>query len=386
MQFSGLFEKLKRFDAYPKTLEDFRIKTYGGAALTIISGVLMFVLFMSELNFYLTLDVQQELFVDISRGQKIKINIDIVFPKMACGFISLDAMDVSGESQIDIDAHILKMRLGPDGSPISDTPEVQAIGEGSKVEIAPTTLDPNRCESCYGAENAEQSCCNSCEDVREAYRKKGWALQDPDSIEQCKREGWSEKLEAQKNEGCKLFGYLEVNKVAGNFHIAPGKSFQQKHVHVHDMQSLSGAKFNVTHRINHLSFGIDYPGIINPLDGLYQEVDQLQLMYQYFIKVVPTTYTKVNGEHLYTNQFSVTKHSKSVGGFLGESGLPGVFFSYELSPIMVKYTEKQRSFLHFLTEVCAIVGGIFTVASLLDSFLYHSSRVIARKIELGKAS
>ena len=24
-------------------------------------------------------------------------------------------------------------------------------------------------------------------------------------------------------EGCNLFGFLEVNKVAGNFHIAPGK-------------------------------------------------------------------------------------------------------------------------------------------------------------------
>lgn len=27
----NIFEKLRRFDAYPKTLEDVRIKTYGGA-------------------------------------------------------------------------------------------------------------------------------------------------------------------------------------------------------------------------------------------------------------------------------------------------------------------------------------------------------------------
>ena len=26
------FEKLRQFDAYPKTLEDFRVKTFGGAA------------------------------------------------------------------------------------------------------------------------------------------------------------------------------------------------------------------------------------------------------------------------------------------------------------------------------------------------------------------
>ena len=45
-------------------------------------------------------------------------------------------------------------------------------------------LDENRCESCYGAETSDQMCCNTCEDVREAYRKKGWALSEVDNIKQ----------------------------------------------------------------------------------------------------------------------------------------------------------------------------------------------------------
>ena len=45
-------------------------------------------------------------------------------------------------------------------------------------------LDPKRCESCYGAETPEKRCCNTCEDVREAYRRKGWALSDVDDIKQ----------------------------------------------------------------------------------------------------------------------------------------------------------------------------------------------------------
>ena len=32
-------------------------------------------------------------------------------------------------------------------------------------------------------------------------------------------------------------------------------------------------------------------------------------------------------------------------------GLPGVFFFYDLSPIMVKLSDKRKSALHFLTEV-----------------------------------
>ena len=32
MDNQSFFTKLRRFDAYPKTLEDFRVKTFGGAA------------------------------------------------------------------------------------------------------------------------------------------------------------------------------------------------------------------------------------------------------------------------------------------------------------------------------------------------------------------
>lgn len=109
---------------------------------------------------------------------------------------------------------------------------------------------------------------------------------------------------------------------------------------------------------------------------------------------------------LRTNQFSVTKHKKVAKAVAGETGLPGghedqaemvvchsrlltnvgVFFMYDMSPMMVQLTEHQRSFTHFLTGVCAIVGGVFTVAGMLDGMLYHSTRALQGKIDLGKAS
>ena len=36
------------------------------------------------------------------------------------------------------------------------------------------------------------------------------------------------------------------------------------------MQAFGGQKFNLTHNITHFSFGIDYPGQVNPLDGSEQ--------------------------------------------------------------------------------------------------------------------
>ena len=52
--------------------------------VTVISLAIMFMLFLSELNYYLSKEVVQELFVDTSKGQKIKINMDVTFPKMGC--------------------------------------------------------------------------------------------------------------------------------------------------------------------------------------------------------------------------------------------------------------------------------------------------------------
>ena len=64
----------------------------------------------------------------------------------------------------------------------------------------------------------------------------------------------------------------------------------------------------------------------------------------------------------------------------------GVFFMYDMSPMMVQLTESRHSLAHFLTGVCAIVGGVFTVAGMVDGMLYHSQKALKKKIELGKAS
>jgi hypothetical protein len=65
--------------------------------------------------------------------------------------------------------------------------------------------------------------------------------------------------------------------------------------------------------------------------------------------------------------------------------MPGLFVMYDMSPVAIRFVEHRRSFAHFLTGVCAIVGGVFTVASLIDRVVYNSLRSFKKKVDLGKA-
>ena len=60
----------------------------------------------------------------------------------------------------------------------------------------------------------------------------------------------------------------------------------------------------MTHKINHLSFGDSYPGILNPLDSTYSPDEKGSTMTQYYVKIVPTTYhyLKSPASPVYTNQ------------------------------------------------------------------------------------
>ncbi|CAN4122221.1 unnamed protein product [Withania somnifera] len=358
----SFISRIRSLDAYPKINEDFYSRTLSGGVITLASSIIMTLLFISELRLYLHAVTETKLVVDTSRGETLRINFDISFPALPCSILSVDAMDISGEQHLDIRHDIIKKRIDALGNVI----ETRKEGIGAPTIDRPLQRHGGRlehnetyCGSCYGAEGSDDHCCNNCEDVREAYRKKGWALTNPDDIDQCKREGFLEKIKAEDGEGCNMYGFLEVNKVAGNFHFAPGKSFQQSNVHVHDLLTFQKDSYNISHKINRLTYGEYFPGVVNPLDGVTWTQETPHGMYQYFIKVVPTVYTDVSGHTIRSNQFSVTEHFK--GADVGRlQSIPGVFFFYDLSPIKVTFTEQHVSFLHFLTNVCAIVGGNYS--------------------------
>jgi len=384
---------LRNFDAFPKTDDEFRKRTSAGAVVTIMASVVIMALFTSELSSYLQVHKQSDMYVDTSLGERLTINFDFTFPAFPCAAMHLDAMDISGYQQLDLDHDIFKQRLNPDGEAKVPKEKIHhGIGESKEVKEAleKKEEEPGKeeCQSCYGAGDTPEMCCNTCAEVRAQYRKKGWSFDSFGmQIKQCIRDGYVDDLKQQvaEKEGCNMHGQIKVQKVAGNFHFGVGRNFQQASMHVHDLMPLRGVLINLTHYVNHLSFGVEYPGAHPALDGSNKIQTEEASMYQYFVKVVPTTYQSLNGSKIRTNQYSVTDYQRPLRGGWDERGkLPGVFVFYDVSPIMVHYSETRTAFTHFLTEVCAIVGGAVTVTGMLDKFIYSSHNAWKRKMQIGK--
>ena len=65
---------------------------------------------------------------------------------------------------------------------------------------------------------------------------------------------------------------------------------------------------------------------------------------------------------------------------------PAAKFSHDMSPIQIVVTERRKAFYHFVTSTCAVVGGVFTVAGILDSVVHGARVALKKKVDLGKAS
>jgi endoplasmic reticulum-Golgi intermediate compartment protein 3 len=106
-------------------------------------------------------------------------------------------------------------------------------------------------------------------------------------------------------------------------------------------------------------------------------------MFQYFVKVVSNEFSTLDGTAVSSHQYSYSEHlrdvreayhTKNEEGIETTHGLdarPGLFFNIDVSPMQIIHTEKRKPFAHFLTTFCAIIGGVLTVASLVDAAVFR---------------
>ncbi|XP_043698742.1 endoplasmic reticulum-Golgi intermediate compartment protein 3-like isoform X2 [Telopea speciosissima] len=321
----GVKQALKSIDAFPRAEEHLLQKTQSGAVVSIFGLIIMATLFLHELKYYLTTYTVHQMAVDLQRGERLPIHINVSFPSLPCDVLGVDAVDMSGKHEVDIDTNIWKLRLNRDGH-IIGSEFIYDLVEGGHTH----KHDHNK----------------------EHHEDSSQKLQSHGFDEDAEKKVKNVKQALADGEGCRIF--------EGAIHV------------------------NVSHVIHDLSFGPKYPGIHNPLDGTVRILSGTSGTFKYYIKIVPTEYRYLSKEVLPTNQFSVTEYFVPMHEF-GRMW-PAVYFLYDLSPITVTIREERRSFLHLITRLCAVLGGTFALTGMLDRWMYRllealtksKSRIILR--------
>ena len=194
---------------------------------------------------------------------------------------------------------------------------------------------------------------------------------------------------------CRIYGSLEGNKVQGDFHItARGHGYMEFGMPQH----LDHQTFNFSHHINELSFGPHYPSLLNPLDKTSDTTSVHFMRYQYYLSIVPTIFTKRrvstksgsldpaalpqpptldlsphtirdkdgiihhvphpdsgrDSKSIFTNQYAAQSQSREVP----TSTVPGIFFKYDIEPILLIVSESRTGFLGLVVRLVNVISGV----------------------------
>lgn len=200
------------------------------------------------------------------------------------------------------------------------------------------------------------------------------------------------KRPAPVTSGCRIEGFVRVKRVPGSVVISARSG----------SHSFDPSQINVSHHVTQFSFGKrlsprmlhEFIRLAPFLRGYHDRLagqsyivkrDEINanVTIEHYLQLVKTEVVKRNSwsfkEQKVLEEYEYTAHSNLVHSFY----VPVVKFHFEPSPMQVLVTEVPRSFSHFITNVCAIIGGVFTVAGILDSIFHNTLRMV-KKVELGK--
>jgi hypothetical protein len=318
----------KTFDFFQKVaLDNVTKPTLIGSLLSISAISIMIFLFIRQLRDFYSYHTKTDsvVYQPNNADEQLSINMELLFNSVPCNLLSLDTVDIINNHRGDISDTIKKKKY------------YQSTGRFDQDYIT------NR-------------------NVEDLVRG------------------------VNANEGCAFVGKIRVNQVPGEFHISfhnyrnLWREFNQRN---RDLVN----KVKLSHSFKSLSLGDTPEKVVKRFEldpnlffrnfiDINTFNDKEILNYNYFIKIIPYMLVDENwGSTYYTYSFSLSSKSTQFNPHYDE--MPIVTIRYEFSPIMMKVTHLKRDYLHFLTHVSAIVGGVFVVFSIINriatNFLYSSN-------------
>ncbi|KAK3377917.1 endoplasmic reticulum vesicle transporter-domain-containing protein [Podospora didyma] len=317
------------FDAFPKSKPQYVQRTAGGGKWTVAMTIVSVILFWSELGRWWRGTESHTFAVEKGVSHAMNINLDIVV-KMKCKDLHVNVQDAAG------DRILAAERLSRDPTnwvQWVDAKGMHKLGRDQHGRLVTGEgFAASAHEEGFGEEHIHDI-------VALGRRKARW--------------GKTPRLWGREEDSCRIYGSLELNKVQGDFHItARGHGYMEFGEH------LDHNTFNFSHIVSELSFGPFLPSLVNPLDRTVNTAPAHFHKFQYFMSVVPTSYSvghpgERGSSSIFTNQYAVTEQSQEVN----DRVIPGIFFKYDIEPILLNIVESRDSFFVFLIKIINVLSG-----------------------------
>ncbi|KZF23584.1 DUF1692-domain-containing protein [Xylona heveae TC161] len=402
-QSSNPKDVLRTFDAFPKTKATYTTRSSRGGQWTIVLLVIVALLSLSETRRWYAGHETHQFSVEKGVSHGLQINLDMVVA-MRCQDLHVNVQDASGD-------HILageRVRRDPTNwSQWVDAKGVHRLGRGRRRRRERGGPGMSGSSNSYG-DSGDAAGQNAMDPLKPEE------LDDEHVGDVMGRAHWKKKFPRTprlKGEptACRIYGSIEGNKVQGDFHItARGHGYIE-----YGTEHLDHKSFNFSHITNELSFGPYYPSLVNPLDSTLATTDSHFYKFQYYLSVVPTIYTRSlkklaklesqlaqqfhkaqaqlsssssssssffksssssqqqqpilqprtladlpasykTRDVVMTNQYAVTEQSLLVG----ERSVPGIFFKFDIEPILLTIAEERGSMLALLVRLVNVISGV----------------------------
>ncbi|KXX74176.1 Endoplasmic reticulum-Golgi intermediate compartment protein 2 [Madurella mycetomatis] len=324
------------FDAFPKSKPQYVTRTAGGGKWTVAMALVSLVLVWAELARWWRGTELHTFAVEKGVSRGLDINLDIVL-RMRCADLHIHVQDAAG------DLIFAAETLSKDPTRWSqwvNEKGMHRLGRDSQGRLLTG-------EGFLGGQHDEGFGEEHIHDIVALGKKKA-------------RWGRTPRLWGAEPDSCRIYGSLELNKVQGDFHItARGHGYMGAGDH------LDHNAFNFSHIISEFSFGPFLPSLVNPLDQTVNLAGAHFMRFQYFLSVVPTTYSvgypdEFGSSSIFTNQYAVTEQSREIA----ENMIPGIFFKYDIEPILLNIVETRDSFFVFMIKVVNMLSGALVAGHL----------------------
>ncbi|KPI90336.1 hypothetical protein ABL78_0563 [Leptomonas seymouri] len=180
----------------------------------------------------------------------------------------------------------------------------------------------------------------------------------------------SGELPSESDRGCFMKGLTPLSSARASFNVIIKDYLVNDSLKLHPDFELN--EFYIGHQYSDWGVPQIRRQTLQPLSGFGASYEMKSpYFFQFFLQLIPTTVDRPGKDdrfgYQYTAYYSMLRYS-------GHGRAPGLYFSYQPSSFSMDCEVAYDAISHFMVHLCAVIGGVYTVASILEAGLEWVAR------------